>query len=52
MLFRSGIRDGKLGLAKYLAEDAAVFDPAHPDPLATFAIPAEPRVAVQKPYGN
>ena len=47
-----GIRDGKLGLAKYLAEDVAAFDPAHPDPLATFAIPAEPRVAVQKPYGN
>jgi lysophospholipase L1-like esterase len=47
-----GIRDGKLGLAKYLAEDAAAFDPAHPDPLATFAIPAEPRGAAQKPYGN
>jgi lysophospholipase L1-like esterase len=47
-----GIRDGKLGLAKYLAEDVAAFDPAHPDPLATFAIPSEPRVAVQKPYGN
>jgi hypothetical protein len=47
-----GIRDGKLDLAKYLAEDVAAFDPAYPDPLATFAIPSEPRVAVQKPYGN
>ena len=47
-----GIRDGKLGLAKYLAEDVAAFDPAHPDPLAAFAIPAEPRGTVQKPYGN
>jgi len=47
-----GIRDAELGLAKYLAEDVAVFDPAHPDPLATFAIPAEPRGTAQKPYGN
>ena len=47
-----GIRDAELGLAKYLAEDVAVFDPAHPDPLATFAIPAEPRSTAQKPYGN
>ena len=28
------------------------FDPSHPDPPATFAIPAEPRGGVQKPYGN
>jgi lysophospholipase L1-like esterase len=47
-----GIRAGKLGLAKYLAEDVPVFDPAHPDPPGTFAIPAEPRGTAQKPYGN
>ncbi|MCX6629389.1 MAG: rhamnogalacturonan acetylesterase [Candidatus Solibacter sp.] len=47
-----GIRDGKLELAKYLAEDVAAFDPAHPDPLSQFAIPAEPRGTVQKPYGQ
>ena len=47
-----GIRDGKLGLAKYLVEDVPAFDPAHPDPVATFAIPAEPRAAAQRPYGN
>jgi lysophospholipase L1-like esterase len=47
-----GIRDGKIGLAKYLAEDVAAFDPAHPDPLAAFAIPAEPRGTVQRPYGQ
>jgi lysophospholipase L1-like esterase len=47
-----GIRDGKLGLEKYLAADVPQFDPAHPDSLATFAIPAEPRGAVQKPYGQ
>jgi lysophospholipase L1-like esterase len=47
-----GIRDGKLGLAKYLVEDVTAFDPAHPDPPAGFAIPAEPRITVQKPYGH
>jgi lysophospholipase L1-like esterase len=47
-----GIRDGRLELAKYLVDDVAAFDAAHPDPLAGFEIPAEPRVAVQKPYGN
>ena len=47
-----GIRDGKLGLAKYVAEDVDAFDPAHPDPLDKFAIPAEPRGAAQKPYGK
>ena len=47
-----GIRDAKLGLAKYLTGDVAAFDPAHPDPLAKFDIPAEPRGTVQKPYGN
>jgi lysophospholipase L1-like esterase len=47
-----GIRDAKLGLAKYLVTDAGAFDPAHPDPLSSFEIPAEPRGTVQKPYGN
>jgi lysophospholipase L1-like esterase len=47
-----GIRDGKSGLAKYLADDAGAFDPSHPDPIAKFEIPAEPRGTVQKPYGN
>jgi len=28
------------------------FDPAHPDPVAKFDIPAEPVVAVQRPYGQ
>ncbi|MCU1233406.1 MAG: lipolytic enzyme family [Candidatus Solibacter sp.] len=46
------IRDKKLALAKYLVTDVGPFDPAHPDPLAKFEIPAEPRGTVQKPYGN
>jgi lysophospholipase L1-like esterase len=46
------VREQSLGLAKYIASDVGAFDPSHPDPLATFAIPAEPRGTVQKPYGN
>jgi hypothetical protein len=46
------LRDGKSDLAKYLVDDVQQFDPSHPDPLATFDIPAEPRETIQKPYGN
>jgi lysophospholipase L1-like esterase len=45
-----GIR--KLPLAKYLMDDLPVFDPAHPDPIAQFDIPAEPPGPLVKPYGN
>jgi lysophospholipase L1-like esterase len=37
-----GIRAGKLGLAKYLADDVAPFDPAHPDAPEAWSIPASP----------
>lgn len=47
-----GIRDRKLPLAKYLVEGLPRFDPAHPDPFASFAIPADPRGVVQRPYGQ
>ena len=48
-----GIRDAKLGLAKYLVDDVAAFNPSRPDSLAKFEIPAEPRAAaVQKPEGK
>ena len=46
-----GIRQNKLPIAKYLFEMPA-FDPAHPDPVAKFDIPAEPAAAVQRPYGQ
>ena len=47
-----GIREAKLLLAKYLVDGLPRFDPAHPDPPAGFAIPAEPKGAVQRPYGH
>ena len=47
-----GIKDAKLPIAKFLV-DMPSFDPAHPDPVEKFDIPAEPMPgAVVKPYGN
>ncbi len=45
-----GIRRAKLDLVRYL--DAPPFDPAHPDPMAAFQIPAEPRGPLARPYGD
>ena len=47
-----GIRANKLGIAKYLLSGLPTFDPAHPDPLETFGIPASPAVTNVKPLGN
>ena len=41
-----GIKSSKLGLAKFLVRDVPPFDPAHPDPVETFTMPASP------PRGN
>ena len=46
-----GIRQNKLPVAKFLV-DMPPFDPAHPDPLARFDVPAEPPRAAQRPYGQ
>ncbi len=46
-----GIKLAKLPIAKSLV-DMPSFDPAHPDPVSKFDIPAEPPRAVQRPYGN
>jgi hypothetical protein len=42
----------RFGLAKYLVDDVSAFDSAHPDSPATFAILADPRDGVLRPYGN
>jgi lysophospholipase L1-like esterase len=47
-----GIRAGVPGLVKYLADDAPPFDPARPDPLAGFKVPASPLLTDVKPLGN
>lgn len=47
-----GIKSNRLGLVKYLTDDRRPFDPAHPDPLATFKIPPSPLATEMKPLGN
>jgi lysophospholipase L1-like esterase len=47
-----GIRDHKLDLAKSIVDDFQTFDPAKPDPLDTFNIPAGPSTVNQRPLGS
>ncbi|HEX8148466.1 MAG TPA: rhamnogalacturonan acetylesterase [Pyrinomonadaceae bacterium] len=47
-----GIRSNRLALVKYLTDDLRPFDPARPDPLASFRIPPSPLVTETKPLGN
>ena len=46
-----GLKDVKSPLANYLI-DLPPFDPARPDPVGSFAIPAEPPVKAETPYGK
>ncbi len=47
-----GIRENKLPLAKSIVDDFGEFDPAKPDDVNTFAMPASPTVSKEKPLGN
>ena len=47
-----GIKQSKLELAYYLWPDVPPFDPAKPDPLDKFTVPASPRSTNVKPLGN
>ena len=47
-----GIRENKLELAKYLADDVGTFDPSHPDAMEGFRIPPSPSGATTRPAGN
>ena len=47
-----GIRANRLGLAKFLVSDLPPFDPAHPDAVEKFSVPASPPHAAPKPDGN
>jgi lysophospholipase L1-like esterase len=46
------ISDQSLPLAKYLRPGIKPFDPAHPDPFATFNMPPSPFISVETPYGR
>ena len=47
-----GIKQDKLPLAKSIVDDFKSFDPAKPDAVATFEMPASPNGSVVKPLGN
>jgi lysophospholipase L1-like esterase len=47
-----GIRQDKLPLAKFIVDDFKGFDPAHPDPVDQFQMPASPVRSSAKPLGN
>jgi len=47
-----GIQDGRLELAKFLVDEVKKFDPAHPDSVEAFAVPASPTRSAAKPDGN
>jgi lysophospholipase L1-like esterase len=47
-----GIKQAKLPLAKFIADDFGNFDPAHPDSVASFEMPVSPMVSKEKPLGN
>jgi len=49
-----GIKQDKLPLVKFLTDDVRTktFDPAHPDPIASFDVPAEPGGNGPRPYGD
>jgi lysophospholipase L1-like esterase len=48
----AGIAHAKLDLARFLLEEVKTFDPAHPDPVGTFAVPPSPSRSTAKPDGN
>lgn len=47
-----GVRQSKLSLAKFLADDFAGFEPPKPDSVAGFDVPESPLRSDKKPDGN
>jgi len=46
------IRDQKLPLAAFLRKDTGQFDPAHPDAVSAWTLPASPMISTDTPYGR
>ncbi len=46
------VRDQHLALAGDLRKDLPIFDPAHPDPIATWHLPLSPAIDTATPYGR
>lgn len=48
----TGLRQAALPVASHLADDFVPFDPARPDPVESFAVPASPKISTQRPLGD
>ncbi|MDE3068739.1 MAG: rhamnogalacturonan acetylesterase, partial [Verrucomicrobiota bacterium] len=48
----AGIQQDRLPLARFIVDDFTNFDPAHPDPVKAFRLPASPNRSLLKPPGN
>jgi len=48
----NGIAAVQPDLARHLIDNLPAFDPAKPEPVETFFLPASPQVSIEKPYGN
>ncbi len=48
----AGIKENKLAIARFLVDDIGPFDPAHPDSIESFSVPASPMKSSVKPEGN
>jgi lysophospholipase L1-like esterase len=46
-----GLRQARVPAADFIVDDFA-FDPAHPDPVASFAVPPSPHHTVERPLGD
>jgi lysophospholipase L1-like esterase len=47
-----GIQQNKLDLARFIVDEWQPFDPAHPDPIDSFHVPASLKTSTTKPLGN
>src|SRR5205823_3705770 len=47
-----GIKANRLGIARFLVDDVPAFDPAHPDPVARWSLPASPASTLTAPEGR
>jgi lysophospholipase L1-like esterase len=48
----TGLREAKVGVASFVADDFGSYDPARPDPVETFAVPPSPVPATERPAGD
>lgn len=48
----TGLRQAKLPVAAFLADDFKPFDPTNPDPVEAFAVPSSPNFSNQRPLGD